>query len=207
MNLGISNLWAGRNQAALGNAFHAAHVNFTHWIVQGTTYLREYTYFILLFACPVYLAHFRELLANLWARGAALQCCFNQESIDFLIPAYFGLVSEKGVFDPSRLSVVVGRVKYKSNGAAKSVSDAIRPFGTPHDLQQPLPYLALLMKPGNEADYNETHSKMKSTAAGAVANCKFAELTNNLISALDNLQADEDLGDEESLDVLQAKEY
>jgi len=91
-----------------------------------------------------------KLLANLWARGAALQCCFNQEAIDFLIPVYHGSVAANAVFDPSCLSAIAGQVKFKEPGDQKAET-LIRPFGIHRDPHSPLPYLALLMELGNES--------------------------------------------------------
>jgi hypothetical protein len=59
----------------------------------------------------------RQLLANLWARHAALQCCFNQASLDLFIPYYTGCITGDSVFDPAALSGVVVQVKYKANSA------------------------------------------------------------------------------------------
>lgn len=123
-------------------------------------------------------------MANLWARGAALQHCFNKETlaIDFLIPVYIGSVAPEEVFNPSCLSAVVGQVKHKSE------CDAIFPIG-PRDPSRPLPCLALIMELGNETNYEETDSKIKSTAAEAVADGKFVELTNNLTMAMGSLKS------------------
>ena len=85
----------------------------------------------------------RKLLANLWARGAALQCGFSQESIYFIIPLYHGSIHSDSIFDPSRLSAVVVQVMSVAGG--KIVEPIIRPFGVPRDRHQPLPYLVILM--------------------------------------------------------------
>ena len=127
-------------------------------------------------------------MANLWARGAALQCCFNQESIDFLIPVYFGSVAEGEVFDPSCLSAVAGQVKYKSEGSPKA-GDAIGLFGASRHPSEPLPYLALLMELGNESKYQETKSRIKLNAADALVDGKFPELTQDLIDAVNKLKS------------------
>lgn len=129
---------------------------------------------------------FRNLLTNLWSRGAGLQCCFIQDSIDFVIPLYSGPLD--GVFDPSYLSSLNCQIKFQIAAATKAESDAIRSAGVPRDRHEPLPYLALLMELGNEANYQETGSKMKSTAAGPVEDGQFAKLTDNWISALTSLQ-------------------
>jgi len=69
-------------------------------------------------------------------------------------------------FDPSYLSVIAGHVKFNTTGDSKAES-AIRPIGIPCDVEEPLPYLALLMELGNESDYQETRSKLKSMTPGS----------------------------------------
>jgi hypothetical protein len=101
---------------------------------------------------------FRQLLANLYARGAALQCSFGQESLDLFIPTYAGSVADNATFDPAALSAVVCQVKYRTVGD-KRAGDALRPIGIPRDLDQPLPYLALLLELGSTATYQETTLK------------------------------------------------
>ena len=124
----------------------------------------------------------RKLLANLWARGAALQCCFNQKAIDFTIPVYHGPVNANAMFDPSRLGGLPGQVKFKvaSDPQAETL---IRPFGIPRDPHHPLPYLALLMELGNESNY-KGYSKIKATPSGSTADGKFLELTTALATAV-----------------------
>ena len=136
---------------------------------------------------PTDLDPLRQLLANLWARGAALQCCFTQESIDFLIPIYIGSVATDASFDPSRLSVVAGQVKSKVAEDEKA-EPAIRPIGIPRDLRQPLPYLAVLMELGNESDHEENHSKIKSTAPKPAVDGEFEKLTGTWIAAAEQLE-------------------
>ena len=130
----------------------------------------------------------RQLLANLWARGAALQCCFSQESIDFLIPLYIGSVCPESEFDPSRLSVVAGQVKYKVAGDKKA-GPAIRPMGAPRDRHQPLPYLAILMELGNESYYKDSGSQIKYAASEPPPDGKFetlCDLWDAAVKKLDN---------------------
>ena len=126
------------------------------------------------------------MLANLWARGAALQCCFTQESIDFLIPIYSGSITPDAAFDPSYLSVVAGQVKFKVAGDKKAEA-AIRPIGIPRDLSHPLPYLAILMELGNESNYQENHSKIKSTPT-PVTDGGFEDLTVSWKTAEERLE-------------------
>jgi anti-sigma28 factor (negative regulator of flagellin synthesis) len=124
----------------------------------------------------------RKLLANLWARGAALQCCFNQKAIDFTIPVYRGLVNAGAIFDPSRLSGVSGQVKFKVTGDPQAET-LIRPFGIPRDPHDPLPYLALLMELGSESNY-KGNSKIKATPSGSTADVRFSELNTTLATAV-----------------------
>ena len=107
------------------------------------------------------LLHFiRKLLANFWARGTALQCCFNQSSIDFFIVVYFGSILKGAVFDPDLLSDFVVQVKFKqdadTNAERKMRRGAIPTNGA-------LPYLAILMELGTESAHQKTGSKLLST--------------------------------------------
>jgi hypothetical protein len=119
----------------------------------------------------------RQLLANLWARGAALQCCLGQEAIDFLIPVYLGSVDPDSKFVPSLLSVVAGQVKYKIAGD-KEAEDAIRPIGASRDRHQPLPYLAMFMELGSESRYRASGSKIKCAASKPPADDEFGRLSD-----------------------------
>jgi hypothetical protein len=123
------------------------------------------------------------LLANLWARGAALQCCFRQKAIDFTIPTYRceGPFKADAVFDPSRLSGASGQVKLKLTGDPQAES-RIQSLGIPRDPCNPLPYLALLMELGSESEY-QGHGKIKTTASKPTSPNKFSELTTTLASA------------------------
>ncbi|KIL57071.1 hypothetical protein M378DRAFT_16508 [Amanita muscaria Koide BX008] len=145
--------WANRaDRRQFNDAFSKAYVNFTHWIVTRDRLPDKPD---------------MQLLANLWARGAALQCCFNQETIDWLIPFYIfpdgtAAFDLNAKFDPSRLSAVFGQVKNKEVGDLKA-EKSIHPIGIPYDPDQPLPYLAILMELGTTSTYSETGSKMKLT--------------------------------------------
>jgi hypothetical protein len=143
----------GQDCDGFQDAFRDTYVNFTHWIVTKDA--------------PPALADsgvFRQLLANLYARGAALQCSFGQQSLDLLIPTYNGSVADDEPFDPAALSAVICQVKYQTIGD-KRAGDALRPIGIPRDLDQPLPYLALLLELGSSATCQETPAKIQSTAA------------------------------------------
>ncbi|KAF8515975.1 hypothetical protein BU17DRAFT_76734 [Hysterangium stoloniferum] len=129
-----------------------------------------------------------RLLANLWARGAALQCCFTQEGIDLLILTYTGSIEANAVFDPSWLSAAVVQVKFKAAGDKKA-SSKMRPLGIPRDLHQPLPYLALLMELGNESNYRENHSKIISMACKPVVDSEFEELFSHFAAAVKTLHS------------------
>jgi hypothetical protein len=103
----------------------------------------------------------RQLLANLWARGAALQCCFNQEGIDFLIPFYKGSIEATAIFDPAALSGVVGQIKHKVKGDGEAGRN-LSPMGIPFDPSSgPPPFLALLLELGSETFYRSTKSKIQ----------------------------------------------
>ena len=128
----------------------------------------------------------RQLLANLWARGAGLQCCFSQESIDLLLVAYYGSVDPDSIFDPSLLSSMAVQVKYKIAGDGNA-SSAIRPIGVVRDLDKPLPYLAILMELGCEQCFNENGTKIKYLAPGPLADGAFRTLHNAWDVAAKNL--------------------
>ena len=100
------------------------------------------------------------MLANLWARGAALQCCFNQSSIDCFIVTYFGSVAADAVFDPDLISDFVMQIKLQSV-ANTGAERKMRRGAIPND--PALPYLAMLMELGTESTHQKTRSKLKST--------------------------------------------
>jgi hypothetical protein len=124
----------------------------------------------------------RELLANLWARQAALQCCFNQESIDLLIPVYMGSISEHDKFNPTMLSGIVVQVKYKVK-ADTTVEQDVQPLGFARDLQAPLPYLAFVMELGTESQHQSTGKKVKATAWSST-NVPFSTLVQDWTTAV-----------------------
>ena len=136
---------------------------------------------------PAYLYTRRELLANLWARGAALQCFFSQESIDFLIPSYHGSVDPDSEFDPSLLSAVVVQVKYKV-AEDKQAELAIGPIGVDRDRHQPLPHLVILMELGNESRYNDNGSMIKCAASEPPADGEFGILCDAWNAAAEKLE-------------------
>ena len=126
---------------------------------------------------PANLYTCRQLLANLWACGRVLQCHFSQESINFLFPLYFSSVDPDSEFDPSQLSGGMGQVKFKVSGDKKAKA-AICPIGVPHDCQQPLPYLAILMELGYKSRYKETNSKIRYMTSEPPVDSKFRNLCN-----------------------------
>ncbi|KAF8806748.1 hypothetical protein BYT27DRAFT_7223930 [Phlegmacium glaucopus] len=147
--------WAGERRTEYVKAFGAAHVNFTHWIVTKD---------------PLPEMPDQDLLANLWARGAGLQCCFIQ-----------------AIFDPTMLSAVFGQVKFKSK-ADTTTEQAIRPIGLLRSLSGPLPYLALLLELGNDSDYGATKSKIKVTTPTSTMEDEFQILRQNWLTAIEALE-------------------
>ena len=87
----------------------------------------------------------RDMLANLWVHGAGLQCWFSQERIDLLVPAYHGPIGPDSIFDPSLLSVIVIQIKFKHDGDLNAEL-AISALGGDRDLDEPLPYLTIVME-------------------------------------------------------------
>ena len=176
--------WAGSDRLTFDTAFADAYVNFTHWIVTKDPRPVELDSRVerTLLRARADLDSQRKLLANLWARGAALQCRFDQKAIDFTIPVYHGPVDAGAMFDPSRLSGLSCRVRFKVTDDPQAET-LIRPFGIPRDPHDPLPYLALLMELGSESNY-KGYSKIKSTPSGPTADGKFSELTTALATAV-----------------------
>ena len=78
-----------------------------------------------------------------------------------MIPIYFGKINASAKFDPPYLFTIPGQVKFKTAGVSKAES-AIWPIGIPRDVEEPLPYLILLIGLGNETNYQETRLKLKS---------------------------------------------
>jgi hypothetical protein len=133
--------------------------------------------------CPFVCA--RRLLANLWARGAALQCCFRQESIDFLIVTYHGPIRADAPFDPSYLCATVVSMKFKGAADTRAES-AVRPIGVPRDIYQPLPYLAVILQLGTETNHKATGTRFEATASPAIRGV-FEGLWNKWTAAKDTL--------------------
>jgi hypothetical protein len=117
----------------------------------------------------------RQLLANLWARGAALQCCFSQELIDLVIPVYHGSTEPDSIFDPSLLSAAVARIKNREAGDGQ-VEPAMHPIDVLRDRCQPLPHLTILMELDYEAPYQETGLKIKCQVSEPVPDGEFGKL-------------------------------
>lgn len=125
------------------------------------------------------------MLANLWARGAALQCCFNQPSIDCLIIVYFGSVSADAVFDPDLISDFVVQIKLRSE-ADTGAELKMRRGAIPND--PPLPYLALLMELGTDSTHQKTRSKLKSTTPESSSDDdQLQQLAEDWMSAVNQL--------------------
>jgi hypothetical protein len=129
----------------------------------------------------------RQLLANLWARSAALQCSFNQESLDLFIVTYSGSIAPGEIFDPEMLSGVVVQVKFKIKADGKAGA-ALRPIGIPRDSSRPLPYLALLLELGNESAHKETNSKIEVKSQPAPAAAMFQTLVDHYVAAEKDLE-------------------
>lgn len=126
----------------------------------------------------------RRLLANLWARGAALQCCFLQESIDLLFVTYTGSIAANETFDVANLSAGVIQVKFKMKADTKAEL-ALRPLGIPR-LLKALPYLAMLLELGNETNHQKSGSRIQTTPP---ADCgEFEDLQNEWLSSVKSLQ-------------------
>lgn len=124
----------------------------------------------------------RQLLENLWARGAALQCCFNQEAIDFLIVTYSGPIGATDIFDPTKLSAIVVQIKNKGQ-ADTNAELGTQPIGVPRNAPQPLPYIAMLLEFGNNFS---TNSQIKITVPKYLG--PFSTLENEYISAVQCLR-------------------
>ena len=133
-------------------AFDDTYVNFTHWIVTKD---------------PLPEKPSRQLLGNLWARGGALQCYSQQESLDLLIVTYKGSVAASAIFDVENLFAAVVQIKYKVN-ADTEAGRGLRPMGIPRNIHRPLPYIALLMELGNESNHQggtKSNPQIKVTAS------------------------------------------
>jgi hypothetical protein len=118
----------------------------------------------------------------MWVHGAVMQCCFNQSSIDCLIPVYFGSVNKDAIFDLGLLSGCPVQVKFK--GEADTVAEfEMRPLGIPCDLDRPLPYLAILMELGTETPHRTTHSKIKVTPSETPGE-QYQQLRQDWVDAL-----------------------
>jgi hypothetical protein len=129
----------------------------------------------------------RDLLANLWARGVALQCSFNQESLDLLIVTYTGSVAPLAIFNVAQLSAVVVQVKYKTQADTKAEA-ALRPIAIPRDTSHPLPYIAILMELGAESCHRSTGTRFQVKSPQPLVEGKFEDLWNKWISAQQCLQ-------------------
>jgi hypothetical protein len=135
----------------------------------------------------------RRLLSNLWSRGAILQCSHNQSSIDLLCAVYFGSLVPGALFDVNKLGGVVLQIK-NTFKAATPEEGSIPPIGIPRDLDLPLPYLTCVLELGNESVYQETKTKIKTTASAPPTHGQLRKLMDDLTLAMDEL--DQYLGTE-----------
>ncbi|TFK71361.1 hypothetical protein BDN72DRAFT_877192 [Pluteus cervinus] len=126
----LKNLFRETQLGKLLQGLAGYYVNFTHWAVTKE---------------PLPDKIDRNVLANLWERSLALQCCFNQASFDCL-----------SSHTKARLSPTV-KLKKDGDSAAK-----LRPIGLPLG-EDPLPYLATLMELGTEQDFKTTQTRVKVT--------------------------------------------
>jgi len=133
----------------------------------------------------------RKLLANLWARGAALQCCFNQESLDLLIVTYKGSVGPDATFNIKKLSVIVFQIKNKSSSDTSALR-LLRPVGLHHDRRRPLPYLAVAMELGNKSNYQQNTGPIQVTPSAKGSKGAFEALLAAWENALQKLNAYEE---------------
>ena len=145
----------------------------------------------------------RDTLANLWACGAGLQCCFSQERIDLLVPAYHGFTGPDSIFDPSLLSVIVIQIKLKHDGDLNSEL-AISPLSADRDLDEPLPYLAILMELGCDKRFKGCNGKIKCVASGTLAAGEFRKRCKAWTAALEVLSNNRE---KEAIKGLQKKVY
>jgi hypothetical protein len=100
--------------------------------------------------------------------------------------AYHGSVSPDAIFDPNMIGGFVLQIKNKAE-AATPAEKTVRPIGIPRDLDRPLPYLTLLMELGNESVYQDTRSKIKTTASQPPSYGQLRKLTNDWTAAVDEL--------------------
>jgi hypothetical protein len=135
----------------------------------------------------VLIAATRKLLANLWSRGAILQCAHNQSSIDILCVVYFGSVSPGALFDLDKLGRFVLQITNKCNAAAPEEGN-VPPVGIPDDLSRPLPSLTCVLELGNESTFEDTRSKIRTTASGPLSCEELRQLMGEWTAAVDELR-------------------
>ena len=83
-----------------------------------------------------------------------------------------GPIGPDSIFDPSLLSVIVIQVKFKYDGDPNAEL-ALSPLGVDRDLDEPLPYLAILMKLGCEQSFKGSKKMIKYMASGTLAAGEF----------------------------------
>jgi hypothetical protein len=126
----------------------------------------------------------RRFLANLWSRGAILQCARNQSSIESLCVVYFGSFLPGALFDLDKLGAFILKITNKFE-AANPKERSFPPVG---DLDRSLPCLTCVLELGNESCHPETHSKFKTTASGPTASHgRLRESMDRLFMTVDEL--------------------
>ncbi|KIL59241.1 hypothetical protein M378DRAFT_169505 [Amanita muscaria Koide BX008] len=98
-----------------------------------------------------------NLEANLWARGTAVQCKFEQVDVDGHIPVYWGSIDEDEPFDPSNFSNLNYQVKFSKAGDTVS-ADRIQRRAS--DRASKHPFIAVFLDMGNEQTYMSTGSRL-----------------------------------------------
>jgi hypothetical protein len=129
----------------------------------------------------------RQLLANLYARGAAIQGSLNQDSLDLLIPTCTGAATTDAVFDLATLSAIVVQVKFKSADDDEQAGDSLRSTWILREHSRPLPYLRLLMELGNESVYKDTGCKIQTMIPPYKTDTDFRMLVDVWLTAEDDL--------------------
>lgn len=125
---------------------------------------------------------FRNLLANLWAHGAILQCSFNQESVDFLIVVYHGQIDLEVIFSSQCSLGFLARLSssMKQTQQTNKQYTSLWSFSTS-------PYIALLLEPGNESIHRTSKLKIKVTVLESWVSGVFCQLTEDWMDATKDL--------------------
>jgi hypothetical protein len=138
---------------------------------------------------PLILYCLRQLVPNLWARQAALQCNHNKKCIDFLIPTYTskGPITLNEIFDPKGNSNLVFQIKLTPTGDLEA-GNKIQPIGIRRSLQQPLPYITVHLELGCKVPYRATGSSMMVGSSEPPLPGEFEGLTSDWITARNKLE-------------------